>query len=131
MKAILITTNDEVSIVDLQTGIQPLYKSINQTLKADLFESVHPKFLPQGIAMLVDESGRCKGLPINQYGSLLYGVHIHGEPIVGDILLMKEGFTQEGYDLVDFPEDELNEQFNRAKAVTANLKRFDQGMGGI
>ena len=127
MKGILITTNDEVSIVDVET---PLHVGINQILKSDIFELVHPMHLPQKTAMLVDEDGLFRKLPINQYGCFLYGTIQHGHPIVGDILLMKEGWTPDGPDLVDYPEDELQNQYDLARAYTTHIKNFDHGTGG-
>jgi len=39
--------------------------------------------------MIVDEEGRLKNRPMNAIGSLLYGTLQHGQPIVGDIILVE------------------------------------------
>ena len=47
-------------------------------------------------ALCVDESGRYTDKPVNPRASILYGVQMHGTPIVGDALLGMEGFVSEG-----------------------------------
>lgn len=128
---IKVTTENEVSIVDLN-GKDALWLQVCDAINADIFELVHPARLAQYkyAVMCVDENGLLKELPSNGYGCFLYGTDYHGQPIVGDLLIAKEGWTPEGMDLVDFTEDELKEQYDLARAVTTHLKRFDEGIGG-
>lgn len=44
---------------------------------------------------------------MNLIGSLWYGTHHHGHPIVGNIVVMKEGWTDEGTDIVGLEEQEI------------------------
>ena len=76
-----------------------------QLIGCDTIEIVHPQRLPSPFAMIVDESGLYKDLPINVLGSRLYGTDIHGFPIVGTALIVKDVMTAEGPD-VAFLQDE-------------------------
>lgn len=45
--------------------------------------------------MLVNESGLLLGLDKNRVGCYLYGTDIHGAPIVGNVIIMKEAVVNE------------------------------------
>ncbi len=58
---------------------------------ADWIEPVHARGLKKPYLFLCDEEGKFKAKPvINFLGSWLYETHKHGEPIVGDILILKD-----------------------------------------
>lgn len=57
------------------------------------------------IALIVDESGRLKHLPVNPRASALYGMMRHGQPIVGDAYVIGEDWVDDGRDFVSLPED--------------------------
>ena len=86
MKAVLITTTGEVTIEELG---EPLHQYTRPIL-GGLIEVVHPIRLMQPYVMLVNESGLLQDLDINTVGSYLYGTDMHGVPIVGNVLIMKE-----------------------------------------
>lgn len=69
-----------------------------------LVEIVKPKRLYTEFGMdpdkVVDEEGRCKDNWMNFLGSYLYG-----DLIMGDVLFMGLGYTEDGPDLADLPED--------------------------
>lgn len=55
--------------------------------------------------MLVDDCGRLRGKDYNSRASYLYGIQIHGQPIVGDAILIGTTFDpMEGEDWADLPE---------------------------
>jgi len=85
MKAIFITTKDDVSIVEVNTC--PDSSEIIEKI-GGYMEIVYPKCLP-GYCLLVDDEGLLKGKEFNYYGSFWYGFFSHGNPIVGDILVTK------------------------------------------
>lgn len=71
-------------------------------------------------SLAVDEDGHAKGLPINPRASLLYGTHKHGVPIVGDVLLARDGFVDDGIDWVDSdPVDLVTFVLNRLPKVVS------------
>lgn len=107
MNAILITTKDEISIVNLDNS-KPLYKAIGEVIGCDWIEVVHPIGLVYPYCIVCDEEGRLKDHQyINYAGSLLYDTPVHGQPIVGDIVIMKEIMTDEGPDIGGLDDGEL------------------------
>lgn len=102
MKGIVISTKNEVSIEEFA---EPLYKSVGKAVGGNI-EVVHPHGLPDPYIMVVNEEGLLRQLPLNPTGCVMYGTADHGHPIVGDIVIMKEGFTDEGRDFVDFRDSE-------------------------
>lgn len=68
--------------------------------------------------MVVNEEGLLRNLPLNVFGSILYGFHIHGNPIVGDIVFMKEDYTIDGLDFVELTDSDIQEIKVLAKNVS-------------
>ena len=59
----------------------------------------------RGVVMLVDEEGLMKYLPVNEFGSWLYGTDIHGNPIVGDVLFVGTEYCKDGIRFCGLPDD--------------------------
>ena len=74
-------------------------------------EIVRPRRLPDGFVMIVDEEGLLKEKPLNMVGSWFYETDKHGSPIVGDVLIMKEEFGDEGPECVGMTEEEVDKIF--------------------
>jgi hypothetical protein len=87
MKAIKITNEMLIFEVELE---EPLYKSIQKELNG-IYTCVNLDAPFENYVMLCDDEGLLKNLDPNLLGSYLYGYFHHGNPIVGDILLMKDG----------------------------------------
>ena len=75
--------------------------------------------------MIVNDEGLRKKLPLNRAGSLLYGTQFHGSPIVGDIVIMADGWTPEGRDIVGITE-ELAEKVAQELIKAFKLKGAEQ-----
>lgn len=90
MKAVVIKTTGNIYPVTLT---KPLHNSV-RTILNDYFEIVRPINLKRPYVMLCAESGLLKDMPLNAIGSYLYGMHQHGNPIVGDIIIMRENSTE-------------------------------------
>lgn len=104
MNGILITTRNEVRPVMLTP---PTLDSM-QKFVGGYIEHVRPANLKPPYCMIVNEEGLLQGLPVNLLGSFLYGSHVHGNPIVGDILILKDGVNDHGeYDLVGLDNSEI------------------------
>lgn len=76
---------------------------------------------PEGPARSVlhgcQRRGLLHGLPLNLFGCILYDTVRHGNPIVGDIVILKEGFTTPGErDFIGLDEDDI--KFLGAMAVS-------------
>nr|DAF75779.1 MAG TPA: protein of unknown function DUF3846 [Caudoviricetes sp.] len=92
MKGIVITTENEMRVQEFS---KPAHLSIGDAV-GGWIEIVHPVRLEQPYCMIVNEEGRLLNLPINSFGSFLYGTDYHGNPIFGDIVLLKEGIDSDG-----------------------------------
>lgn len=87
MKTVKVTTDNKVSIIDVDFGN---FRSIQKAI-GGYFETVRTQlmvdyFKDPSVIMLVDEEGLVKELPVNAVGSALYGTAKHGRPIVGDLI---------------------------------------------
>ena len=92
MKGIVITTKDEMRVQEFS---EPAYKSLEDAV-GGYFEVVRPVRLKRPYCMIVNEEGVLLNLPINSFGSFLYGMDYHGNPILGDIVLVREGIDSDG-----------------------------------
>lgn len=92
MKGLVITTKNEVRVQEFP---EPTRKSIGDAV-GGYFEVVRPVRLKRPYCMVVNEEGVILKLPINSFGSFLYGADYHGNPILGDIVLLKEGIDSNG-----------------------------------
>ena len=95
---------------------EPAYETIGKAV-GGWIEVVHPKGLPDPFCMVVNEEGLLHGLPLNLFGCILYDTVRHGNPIVGNIVILKEGFTTPGErDFIGLDEDDV--KFLGAMAVS-------------
>jgi len=114
VKAIKITTNNVINVIDIQ---EPTLKGM-QAHVGGIIEIVRPYGLnelnvpgKESLIMIVNEEGRCIGLPLNKTGSHLYNdnPYVGFEPIAGDILIMTEGFVDGEPDIVGLEEDQAHD----------------------
>lgn len=117
MKGIVITPDNEISVRDFG---DPLHLSLGDAV-GGYIEHVHPILLPDPYCMIVDDEGLLKELPYNPVGGFLYGTQMHGSPIVGTIVIMKDGFRDGERDIVGLDDDDVKFMFRRLKKVF-NLK---------
>lgn len=104
MKGLVITTQQKMKVLDFG---EPAYETIGKAVDGWI-EVVHPKGLPAPFCMVVNEEGLLRGLPLNLFGSILYGTARHGNPIVGDIVFLKECFVTPGErDFAGLDEDDI------------------------
>lgn len=96
MKGVVVTTNHEVRVEDFS---DPLYKTVGSAV-GGYIEHVKPARLRHPYCMIVNEEGRLLDLPLNYVGSYFYGTDQHGEPIVGNIVIMKDGYRGGEPDIV-------------------------------
>lgn len=96
MKGIVVTTDLEIRIEEFS---DPLYKTVGSAV-GGYIEHVKPARLRHPYCMIVNEEGRLLDLPLNYVGSYFYGTDQHGEPIVGNIVIMKDGYRGGKPDIV-------------------------------
>ena len=92
MKGIVITTKNEMRVQEFS---EPAHKSIGEAV-GGWIEVVRPVRLKRPYCMIVNEEGALINLPRNIFGSFLYGTNYHGNWILGDIVLLKEGINRDG-----------------------------------
>ena len=125
-KMVVVTTDNEVSVVDYpvekpgdyMTELRGLYKVLN----CDCIEEVRPRYIERflvnshDLIMLIDENGKFNGKLPNLIGSLCYGAHMHGDIIVGNIVLVTYEMTPDGPAWTGLEEERANaiaEQLNK------------------
>ena len=96
MKGIVVTTDLEIRIEEFS---DPLYKPVGSAV-GGYIEHVKPARLRHPYCMIGNEEGRLVDLPLNYVGSYFYGTDQHGEPIVGNIVIMKDGYRGGEPDIV-------------------------------
>lgn len=84
---------------------EPLYKSVGRAV-GGYIEIVHPRGLASPYVLVVNEEGMYN-LPVNMFGSLLYGIMAHGCPIYGNAVIMKEEFRNGEPDVVGLSKRDL------------------------
>lgn len=99
MKGLLITTDDRVEPVDID--MQDIIENLD-----DLPEFVRRgAYISTGTVLVVADTGKLRGLPVNRIASAMYGAQIHGHTIVGDAYYFGEVVDpMEGADLADLPD---------------------------
>lgn len=123
---IKIYTDNRVDILafpdDSGSGI---YEKLNKLIGESCtgFEQVYPRRLYKELGqsavygrrvhMLVDEDGYRKELPINLIASWLYGTDIHQNPILGDVLIVREVLREGSIDIIGLEERQGMELFQK------------------
>lgn len=103
MKGIVVTTENKWYSKDFKS---PLYKSVGKAV-GGFIEVVRPAGLFNPYLMIVNDDGYHLKLPKNFFGSKVYGTELHGHPIRGDIVILKDGFTNGVPDIVGLTNEDL------------------------
>ena len=111
MKGVVVTTDLEVRVEDFE---EPLYKTVGAMR------------LKEPFCMIVNEEGRLHKLPINLVGSFFYGTDFHNEPIVGNIVIMKDGYRNGEPDIVGLDDTEIERVQN---SISTLLSKMDPQKG--
>lgn len=122
MKGVVVTTDLEVRVEDFE---EPLYKTVGAAVGCYI-EHVRPMRLKEPFCMIVNEEGRLHKLPINLVGSFFYGTDFHNEPIVGNIVIMKDGYRNGEPDIVGLDDTEIERVQN---SISTLLSKMDPQKG--
>lgn len=122
MKGVVVTTDLEVRVEDFE---EPLYKTVGAAV-GGYIEHVRPMRLKEPFCMIVNEEGRLHKLPINLVGSFFYGTDFHNEPIVGNIVIMKDGYRNGEPDIVGLDDTEIEKVQN---SISTLLSKMDPQKG--
>lgn len=105
MKGVVFTPDEKMYVKDFG---EPLYESLGEVVEGWI-EVVHPRGLKSPYCIVVNEEGLLKKLPVNPLGSVWYQTWKHGYPIVGNIVVMKDGFVNGEPDIVGLSDVEIFE----------------------
>lgn len=120
MIALVVNTKNEIRRVEYDP---PHYDVIKEAV-GGWYEHVHPMGLERPYSMMVNEEGLLLGLPMNRLGSELYGTPKHGQPIVGDIVFLKDGYDGGEPDVVGMTEDEAQRLGDKFVKMTGGIVRW-------
>lgn len=85
------------------------YIALQKSIDCDCIDIVHAVNLEDPYCMVVDDEFLLKERPhLNLVASYLYGALEHGQPICGDVIIMKDKHTPDGIETVGLNEDDLN-----------------------
>jgi len=133
-KIVKVPVFGDVEILDAPEDFD--YKWLAKQIGCDWIEVVRPRDrLAEGLIMIVDEEGLLKENVINIAGSWLYGTDLHGQPIVGDMLIIKEVYGDDGPEFASMSEEtaeslkeDLGDKahlFGWAEQIFAGIGRHD------
>ena len=90
----LSTHSFEPQIVPVQG--EDSMDTVRKMIGCEWVEVVHPRRLSEQYAVLVDEEGLLKASPVfNEIASYLYEIEQHGQPIVGDAVIVRVVYDPE------------------------------------
>lgn len=120
MYALVANTKNEICLIEYTP---PNYDVLRKAV-GGWYEHIHPIGLKRPYSMMVNEEGLMLNLPINQLGSLLYGTQAHGQPIVGDIVFVKDGYHDGEPDVVGMDADEAQRMGDEFVKITYGKVRW-------
>lgn len=120
MFGLCVTIDNEMSKVEYDA---PHYDIIRKAV-GGWYEHVHPMGLKRPYCMMVNEEGLMLGLPVNRLGSELYGVRRHGQPIVGNVIFLKDGYHDGEPDTVGMTEEEVQALGDKFVKMTSGIVRW-------
>lgn len=86
MKTLKITTDNKISIIDLDFDHKSLREEVGGYIELVRTQKLLDYFKTK-VVMIVDEEGLVKNLPVNTIGCYFYNTSKHGCPIAGDMIL--------------------------------------------
>lgn len=102
-------------------SFDPISDDVNDVLHEELdgafYEIVRLPKLSHKFLMMVDDCGALEHLPINGVASELYGVSVHGCPIFGDAVIMREAIVDGEPDIVGLTYSDCDELIDEMKKV--------------
>ena len=113
MKAIIISSDEKISQVDVEQNGEPLYQLVRDTV-GGFMEHIYFPGLP-GFVGTVDEEGKLKGKPVNLLATRLYKNPL--DFLVGDVIILKYGTFEGDSDIVGIPDEEAKRLMDKIQEV--------------
>lgn len=120
MYALVVNTENEIRRIEYAP---PCYDVLREAV-GGWYEHVHPIGLNRPYSMMVNEEGLLLNLAKNMFGSFLYGTMIHGQPIVGNIVIVKDGHYDGEPDVVGMEAEEAQEMGDEFVKITHGKVRW-------
>lgn len=120
MVGLVVTVENDMFTVEYDS---PHYDVIQKAV-GGWYERVHPVGLERPYCMMVNEEGRLMNLPLNLTGSVLYGTPQHGQPIVGDVIFLKDGYHDGEPDVVGMTAEEAQSLGDKFSTMSGGLVRW-------
>lgn len=109
MKGLKLYTDGRIETYELPKAREN-YISLQKSIDCDCIDIVHAVNLKEPYCLVVDDEALLKERPtINLVASYLYGALEHGQPICGDVLIMKDEWMPDGIDTVGLDEADFEE----------------------
>ena len=118
MKALKIKTDFTSEVVEIKG--EPLYKAMAKEIGADWIEYCRLHWIPEAdhLAIVCDEEFLFKDKPLlNINASVLYGAAEHGQPLCGDVLIVREKHTSDGIETVGLTDADIQMIYNALPAT--------------
>lgn len=107
-KIVKVETNGKVTMLDAPEEISCAWCA--EQIGCEWVEVVHPKRMATPFILIVDEEGLLKDRPVlNVAGSWLYETDVHGAPIAGNILILREEIGDEGPEFAPMDEEDAKD----------------------
>lgn len=88
-----------VEMVEIREGAS-IQNVGHELIGCRMIEIVQPRYFLKGYCIVIDEEGWLKEEPVlNAVASHMYGMHKHGQGIVGNAIVMKNVMTGDGPDV--------------------------------
>ena len=120
MVGLVVTVENDMFTVEYDS---PHYDVIQKAV-GGWYERVHPVGLERPYCMMVNEEGLLQNLPMNLTGSVLYGTPQHGQPIVGDVIFLKDGYHDGEPDVVGMTAEEAQSLGDKFSTMSGGLVRW-------
>lgn len=106
MKALKLFTNGLIMPVELDLANHEYkFEAMQAAIGCGMIDIVHAKHLPDPYCLVVDDEGLlCDQPVVNVVASYLYGTADHGQPLCGDVLIMKDEWTDDGLETIGLEE---------------------------
>lgn len=120
MYALVVSAENDIRRVEYDP---PHYDVLHEAV-GGWYEHVHPIGLKRPYSIMVNEEGLLLKLPMNMLGSILYGTKVHGQPIVGNIVLVKDGYYDGEPDVVGMDAEEAQRVGDEIVKLTCGKVRW-------
>ncbi len=106
MKGVVIGQNGKVEVKNFG---EPLHETVGEAV-GGYIETVHPRGLPEPYLLVCDENARFNpDRNTNWIASYWYGVSIHGINILGNVVVMKDGYINGEPDIVGLDDGDIKQ----------------------